>query len=105
MGIFDSVGPNPTFTTIAAAFKYLKTFNYDLIIVDSPPVMPILGLELLSEIVDAIILVVRAGKTSRKMIKTAVNLLEGKNLIGIIFNDARRQLFGPFQYGFTHLSN
>ncbi len=80
--------------------KELKS-NYDLIIIDSPPILPILDQSFLSELVDAVILVIRAGMTAKGNIKIAMESLEGKNLIGLVFNDVKRQVSSAYKYQYA----
>ena len=49
--------------------------KYDVIIIDSPPVLPVADVLDLSNHVDGVLLVVRAGKTKRKDIKQAFSNL------------------------------
>ena len=71
---------------------------YDLIIIDCPPVMPILDQDFLAEIVDGIIMVIRAGRSNKKRVKEAMEQMEGKNLIGILFNDVQKPIIGAAYY-------
>lgn len=48
---------------------------YDFIIIDSPPVLPVTDAQILAQFADAILLVVRAGSTSRLAVKRSYNLL------------------------------
>lgn len=60
--------------------------SYDFIIVDSPPINPISDVGFLTEAVDQIVMVVRAGKTHKGLIKaSAASLPEGK-LMGTLLN-------------------
>lgn len=56
------------------------------IVIDSPPIMATADPTLLSKIVDGVILVVRAGYTSRESIKNAIKSIDHQKIIGIVFN-------------------
>ncbi len=80
--------------------KELKN-SYDLIIIDSPPILPILDQTFLADLVDAVLLVIRAGKAAKGSIKIAMESLEGKNLIGLIFNDVEKQASSSYKYQYV----
>jgi Mrp family chromosome partitioning ATPase len=79
--------------------------KYDLVIVDSPPLVPVTDGALLASQADGALLVVRAGKTHERDFSEAVNALRlaGAEIVGVALNavPARRfnrigpQLYGP----------
>ncbi len=69
--------------------KRLKS-EYDLVIVDSPPVMTITDAEILSHIVDISLLVVFANKTEVDWMTESADLLqrgENNSFVGVILNN------------------
>jgi len=70
--------------------------------VDSPPILPILDHDFLSNLVDGIVLVVRAGSASRDVVRTALESMEGKNIIGIVFNGAEKHYSSYYSYAYGH---
>ena len=56
------------------------------IIIDSPPIISTTEPTLLSEMVDGIILVVRADRATRESIQRAVKSIDRQKIIGIVFN-------------------
>jgi capsular exopolysaccharide synthesis family protein len=69
--------------------KKLKA-EYDLVIVDSPPVMTITDAEILSHIVDITLLVVFANKTEVDWMTESAQLLQGESknsFVGVILNN------------------
>ncbi|MFH1153944.1 MAG: DUF4388 domain-containing protein [Pseudomonadota bacterium] len=62
--------------------------QFDCIIIDSPPVMATSDALSIAPWVDGTILVVRAGQTEKKLLKTVVNRFEGANLplLGVLLN-------------------
>jgi len=56
------------------------------IVVDSPPIIATPDPSLLSKIVDGVILVVRAGYTSRESIQNAIKSIDRQKIIGVVFN-------------------
>jgi capsular exopolysaccharide synthesis family protein len=65
----------------------LKEFGDNTyIIIDSPPIMATADPSLLSKMVDGIILVVRAGYTSRESVQGAIKSIDRQKIIGVVFN-------------------
>jgi exopolysaccharide/PEP-CTERM locus tyrosine autokinase len=58
------------------------------VIFDSPPVLTVSDALVLSSYVDGVILVVEAGRTHRDQIRKAVELLEERNIVGLVMNKA-----------------
>lgn len=61
-------------------------FNESIIIFDSTPVQLTSESMSLADQVDAIILVVKAGKTQKRLIRNTVKILGREKIIGIVFN-------------------
>jgi len=62
--------------------------HFDFVIVDSPPILPLVDMNILSRLVDGLVLVVKAGATPKDLVKKAVNSLPAKNVIGVVLNGA-----------------
>ena len=56
------------------------------IVIDSPPIMATADPTLLSAMVDGVILVVRAGYTSRESVQSAIRSIDRQKIIGVVFN-------------------
>ncbi len=82
-------------------FNKIK-FYYDIVIVDSAPVVPVSDPMLISSEVDAVILVLLAGMTPRDVALRAKNiLLDAKaNLIGVVVNNLSQVL--PYYYDYQY---
>lgn len=63
------------------------------VIFDCPDLLHAPDALVFSTYVDGIIFVVEAGKTSREHVLKALNLLEGRNVIGLVLNKAHRENF------------
>jgi capsular exopolysaccharide synthesis family protein len=63
--------------------------RYDVIIMDGPPLFPIVDAQVLAPLVDAAILVVREGKTPCDLARQAAELIKPK-FIGSILNGAEQ---------------
>ena len=60
--------------------------EFDWVIIDSPPIVPLADAELLSSLVDGTLLVVRAGKTPAESVTKAVQALKNGRILGVVFN-------------------
>jgi protein-tyrosine kinase len=72
--------------------------QYDYVILDTPPLVPVSDTRLLAQWVDGLLLVVAAHKTPRKLVEEALNLLDGATVLGIVFNRDDRPFFGYHYY-------
>jgi len=59
---------------------------FDLIILDSPPLLGVVDTKLVSGLVDALLVVVHAGTTSRALVSKAQEQLEGQHVLGVVLN-------------------
>lgn len=73
-------------------------FYYDLILIDSPPIIPVSDPMLLANEVDGVILVVKAGETQREVVSRSVEIINADRpkLLGVILNNVGNTL--PFYY-------
>lgn len=65
----------------------LKT-EFDYVILDSPPILTLADTDMISRLVDGVLVVVRAGKTPKDVVVKAINSLSSGNIEGIILNGA-----------------
>jgi Mrp family chromosome partitioning ATPase len=84
---------NPSETLHSENFaKVMKLLakQYDRIIVDSPPVLPVTDAQILASICQVTILVLRAEKSTRKASQQAYDALvrAGTRILGVVVNDA-----------------
>ena len=62
--------------------------QFDRIIIDSPSATPLADVGILTPLVDSVILVVRAGVTSKPAIHDAIAAIDGGKLLGVVLNEA-----------------
>lgn len=79
--------------------KELK-INFDYIIIDTPPILPVSDILLLASKADATLIVVKARKTKEKIVKESYErLIEAKaNVIGTVLNESDKSLDNKY-YG------
>ncbi len=77
-------------------------FYYDIVIVDSAPVLAVSDTLFLCSEIEAVMLVVLAGVTPREVVQRAKNVLDDSraNLIGAVVNNATQVL--PYYYDYKY---
>jgi exopolysaccharide/PEP-CTERM locus tyrosine autokinase len=68
------------------------------VLIDSPPPSIAAETQIMSQYVDGIILVVRAGKTPRANIEETIEYLSKEKLIGVVFNQADQSQNKHYDY-------
>ncbi len=66
--------------------------EYDVIVVDSPPILPVTDAIVVSSLVDGVILVVQAGRSRSGDVRHAQEVLEAAhaNVLGVVLNRVHR---------------
>jgi len=62
--------------------------RFDAVLVDAPAVAPLADVGILNPLVDSVIVVVRAGVTTKPAIHDTIAALDGGRLLGVVLNDA-----------------
>ena len=62
--------------------------RFDRIVIDSPAATPLADVGILSPLVDGVVLIVRAGVTSKPAIHDAIAAVDAGKLMGIVLNEA-----------------
>lgn len=80
----ESLGP----TQISRIQALIDQFGpeFDLILLDSPPVLGAVDTKLLGTLADAVLIVVKAGSTPRRLVSQAQESLKGENILGVVLN-------------------
>jgi len=77
--------------------------KFDLLIIDTPPLGPVIDPVIVSAVSDKIVFVVRWGSTARDLVASTMRRLPGqKKVAGVVFNyvvDAEAQKYGKYVYG------
>jgi len=74
-----------------------KEFRF--IVLDSPPIVPIADSHILASLADAVVMVVRAGRTPRELFRCAIQSLGASNVLGAVLNDVE---YGDTRYGYAY---
>ncbi len=73
--------------------------KYQLIVLDSPPIVPIADSHFLAGLADGVILVIRARQTRRELLQRAVESLGATNILGVVLNDVE---YGDTRYAYAY---
>jgi polysaccharide biosynthesis transport protein len=78
--------------------------DYDLVILDSPPLLGFPEPLQMSALVDGVLLVARSGQTNRKALASAIATLTRlrANVIGIVMNEVRADTSDSYYYHYYH---
>ena len=98
-----TIPPNPSELLSSNAMKNFieKVKNtYNIILMDSPPVVSVTDASIISTYADATILVVKSGKTEIETVKRAQEILEkvNANIIGVVLNNINKKEIGYSYY-------
>lgn len=72
--------------------------EFDWVIIDSPPIVPLADAELLSSLADGTLLVVRASKTPAESVTRAVQALKNGRILGVVFNGTQASKKSSYYY-------
>lgn len=100
------VPPNPTALLGSQRLRELLDqlrSRYDLVIVDSPPVLPVADAAVLGAVCDGALVVVRHGKTQHEQLRETVRALRntGTPILGTVINQAPAQRRSYYAYDYT----
>jgi len=87
-----AIPPNPSELLLHENFaNFLESVSkrYDLVIIDSPPILAVTDAAIISRMTSAVFMVVKAGKHPMRELEQSVKKLanSGANVKGIVFND------------------
>jgi capsular exopolysaccharide synthesis family protein len=82
------------------------TREYDLVVLDAPPLLGFAEPLQMATAVDGVIVVARAGETSRKALGTVIGTLKRlrANLVGVVLNEVHREVSAGYYYYYGHYS-
>ena len=102
-----SIPPDPAEVLQSKAMKnFLEEMKnrFDVIIIDSAPIVAVVDSEILSKIVDGTILVVSANKTENNLMMEAVDLIKKNNVpfLGIVLNNFKYKNGYEYYFKYYH---
>jgi capsular exopolysaccharide synthesis family protein len=72
--------------------------RYDFVVLDTPPLVPVIDAAVLSRSVDGMLIVVAADETPRKLLEAALNMVDEAKVLGIVFNGDSSRLGQYYSY-------
>jgi protein-tyrosine kinase len=100
------VAPNPIEVLSMNRMKQLienLRKDFDTIILDAPPYCPIADARIVTGLSDALIMVLRRGKTTFGTTDVALKSVDRNKLLGIVFNDVQPMLFHTYHnFGYAY---
>jgi polysaccharide biosynthesis transport protein len=80
--------------------------EFDLVIIDTPPMGPVIDPLIVSQLVDKMIFVVRWASTARELVAHSIERLSGrKKVAGVVFNhvvDSQAKKYGKYAYNYYY---
>jgi len=73
--------------------------DFQFILLDTPPIMPIADGHILANLADGVVIVVRARRTRRELLQRAVETLGARNVLGVVLNDVE---YGDTRYAYVY---
>ena len=91
--------------TMLKTIRHLES-SYDLVIIDSPPVLPVTDALLIGVHVDAVVVVARLGQTTRDRIRRTIAALTNvnANMAGVVPNGAVEREDSAYYYAYRYRS-
>ncbi len=104
-----SIPPNPSeLLSTPAMTEFLRSVreHYDIVLIDTPPVLPVTDSAIIAGQADGVILVYQAGKIGRLVLKRAKVHLESARaqVWGVVLNDVQAEIGGyaVYTHYYTH---
>ena len=72
--------------------------DFDTIILDAPPYSPIADARVVTGLSDALLLVMRHGKTSYSAADQTFKVVDRNKLVGVVFNDVKATMFQKYAH-------
>jgi succinoglycan biosynthesis transport protein ExoP len=91
VGLLASRGAAEIFARLRKEFQF--------ILLDSPPIVPIADSHILAGLADGVMIVVRARRTPRELFRRAIESLGSSNVLGVVLNDIE---YGDTRYGYAY---
>jgi capsular exopolysaccharide synthesis family protein len=99
------IPPNPAELLHSEAFRAILNRlqeRFDRVIIDSPPIAAVTDATVLSTLVDGVVVVVRASRTTKDIVRRALKSLRdvGSRVVGVVLNaaDVEAGSYGAYKY-------
>jgi len=107
---FLGTGPRPPNPAEVLGTQVMRDFltairvQYDAVIIDAPPLLPIADPAILASEVDGVLMVARYGKTTRDQLRAATERIDSVDghILGTVLNMTPRHRTSPYGYGYEY---
>jgi len=84
--------------------KVIETVSnrYDYILIDCPPILPLVDMQIIAGMVDGILMVIRADGPSRSFVNSALSAIPKEKLLGVVLNGVKTGIPG-YGYGYSYV--
>jgi polysaccharide biosynthesis transport protein len=79
--------------------------SFDMVVVDCPPFLPVADAVVLQDLLDGLLVVVRARHTPRETVLKGLSMLKPDRVQGLVFNDHHEILTRYYTYGYGYGSS
>jgi capsular exopolysaccharide synthesis family protein len=98
--------PNPVALFNSEKMDYFldkMSLSYQFVLIDAPPVLAVADARVLGSKADGVVLVVRAGRTSKNLVLRAKTLIEhsGATVLGMVLNGAKSEGYYGSYYSYN----
>lgn len=73
--------------------------NFDFVLVDSPPILNLADVELMTAACDGVVMVVRAQHTKREVLQKSASQIDAKKFLGLVYNAVENGSRERYSYG------
>lgn len=93
------------------ASERMKTFvalfrqSFDMVVIDTPPIGPVIDSLVFAQLADKIVYLVRWASTARELVKQSIQRLPSEKMAGVVFNmvnERAAQKYGKYAYHYYH---
>lgn len=81
------------------------TESFKLVLVDTPPLLNLADVELITAACDGVLMVVRALHTKRDILQKCAGQIDSKKLLGLVYNGADDSAFRKYSYHYYMSGN
>jgi capsular exopolysaccharide synthesis family protein len=75
--------------------------NFDWVVIDCPPVLPLADTSIWMRLADAILLVARPGVTPKKQLQSSIEAIEQSKLLGTVVNASTETTTNHYYYQYS----
>jgi polysaccharide biosynthesis transport protein len=87
------------------SFMALFKQSFDMVVIDTPPLGPVIDSLVFAQLADKIVYLVRWAATARELVKHSIQRLPSEKMAGVVFNmvnERAAQKYGKYAYHYYH---